>query len=390
MRKIRELEGILRLPSPINISIWWNIGSILGVVLGLQIITGIFLSIHYTADIFNTFSSIVHIIRDVPGGWIFRSLHANGASIFFLLIYIHIGRGLYYQRYLTQPRTWRAGITIFLLRIATAFLGYVLPWGQISYWGATVITNLLSAIPYLGDTLVSWVWGGFSVSQATLNRFFSFHFLAPFIVTIVVLLHLVFLHNKGSTNPLGNLNHGTKIPFHPYFTWKDIVGFLLIFLFLFFLVFFYPNLLTDPENFIEANPIVTPTHIQPEWYFLFAYAILRSIPSKLGGVIALALSVLYFYLFPLVGLMLNQGSTPFNPLGQFFYWIYIVVFILLTWLGACPVEEPFTSLAGPATLIYFLIPLLYFTRNKFWFILLKFLSSLTKMFTCQVKVADAV
>nr|ANC96350.1 cytochrome b [Helicella itala] len=346
------------MPSPLNISIWWNIGSILGVLLGMQIITGILLSLHYTADLWNTFNSIIHLMRDVPSGWVIRTVHANGASMFFLMIYLHMGKGLYYQSYILQPRTWLVGVTIFLLSMATAFLGYVLPWGQMSYWGATVITNLLSAIPYLGDSLVTWVWGGFSVNQATLNRFYSFHFLLPFAISVFVLIHLLFLHDKGSSNPLGSLHHGTKIPFHPYFTLKDLVGFLVMGLVLFTVVFFAPNLFTDPENFMEANPMVTPTHIQPEWYFLFAYAILRSIPSKLGGVIALALSVVYLYFFPLA-LGLSSMSTSFNIVSQYLFWSYVVTFILLTWLGACPVEEPFISLSQPLTVYFFVVPLLY-------------------------------
>nr|ALO81903.1 cytochrome b [Cernuella virgata] len=324
----------------------------------MQIITGILLSLHYTADLWNTFNSIIHLMRDVPSGWVIRALHANGASMFFLMIYLHVGKGLYYQSFLLQPRTWLVGVTIFLLSMATAFLGYVLPWGQMSYWGATVITNLLSAIPYLGDSLVTWVWGGFSVNQATLNRFYSFHFLLPFVISIFAMLHLLFLHEKGSSNPLGSLHHGVKIPFHPYFTLKDLVGFLVMIFFLFLVVFFAPNLFTDPENFMEANPMVTPTHIQPEWYFLFAYAILRSIPSKLGGVIALALSVLYLYFFPLA-LKIASTSTSFNVISQYLFWSYVVTFILLTWLGACPVEEPFISLSQPLTVYFFIVPLLY-------------------------------
>lgn len=235
-----------------------------------------------------------------------------------------------------------------------------------SYWGATVITNLLRAVPYLGDNLVVWIWGGFSVSQATLNRFYSFHFLVPFVIAVVAMLHLIFLHDKGSTNPLGSMFHGSKISFHPYFTWKDIVGVIVVGLVLLVVVIFFPNFFTDPENFIEANPIVTPIHIQPEWYFLFAYAILRSIPSKLGGVAALAAAVLFFYLFPILGSLKPQSRTAFNIPGQVFFWVFIVVFVLLTWLGACPVEEPYISLAQPATVLYFTLPLVIFTSNYLW------------------------
>nr|ATI24689.1 cytochrome b [Karaftohelix adamsi] len=367
MKKIQELEGLSGLPSPINISIWWNLGSLLGMMLVFQILTGVFLSMHYTADLYMTFNSVVHIMRDVPGGWIIRSLHANGASLFFLLIYLHMGRGIYYQSYLTQPLTWLSGVSIYLLSMATAFLGYVLPWGQMSYWGATVITNLISAIPYFGGDMVIWIWGGFSVAQATLNRFYTFHFLAPLLLVVVVLLHLIFLHEKGSSNPLGNLSHVSKISFHPYYTWKDLVGVFLVFFFLCLVVFFAPNFFTDPENFIEANPMVTPAHIQPEWYFLFAYAILRSIPSKLGGVLALACSVLFFYLFPYFSKIAKSSyPTAFSPASQLLFWVFAVVFLLLTWLGACPVEEPFVTLAQPATGLYFVLPLLYFLSHSAW------------------------
>nr|YP_009326381.1 cytochrome b [Polygyra cereolus]APD28056.1 cytochrome b [Polygyra cereolus] len=362
---MRFSENLLGLATPVNISIWWNIGSILGLMLGLQIITGILLSIHYTADMLNTFNSIVHIMRDVPGGWAIRSLHANGASMFFLMIYLHIGRGIYYQSYLLQHRTWLVGVTIFLLSMATAFLGYVLPWGQMSYWGATVITNLLSAVPYFGDSLVVWIWGGFSVGQATLNRFYTFHFLLPFVLVMLTLLHLLFLHEKGSSNPLGLKNHSTKISFHPYFTWKDLVGFLITLGLLFFVVLFTPNLFTDPENFIEANPMVTPIHIQPEWYFLFAYAILRSIPSKLGGVLALAGSIFILYLFPL-GMGFKLSNMAFNFVAQMVFWFFVVIFMLLTWLGACPVEEPYISLSQPLTVLYFMCPLLLLLSLKYF------------------------
>jgi len=318
---------------------------------------------HYTADLVNTFTSVIHIIRDVPFGWLFRNLHANGASLFFLFIYIHIGRGLYYQSYLTQPRTWLVGVTILLIRMATAFLGYVLPWGQISFWGATVITNLLSAIPYLGPRMVEWIWGGFSVGQSTLNRFFSLHFIIPFVIAALSALHLIFLHEQGSTNPLGNLHHTSKVPFHPYFSWKDFVGFIILFILFAFLGFFYPTLLGDPENFIPANSIVTPVHIQPEWYFLFAYAILRSIPSKLGGVIALVMSIAILYFLPLIGLLKDNISRAFSLLYQVTFWALVILFMVLTWLGACPIEEPYLNVAGPLTVFYFLVYFGFATHN---------------------------
>ena len=308
---------------------------------------------HYSADIIRAFSSVAHIIRDAPLGWLIRNLHANGASLFFVFIYMHVGRGLYYQRYITQPHTWIVGTTILFVRMATAFLGYVLPWGQMSFWGATVITNLVSAIPYVGHYVVEWIWGGFSVAGPTLNRFFSLHFILPFAIAGLRALHLLFLHEKGSTNPLGDLNHVRKIPFHPYYTWKDVVGFLVVFVLLVILGFYAPTILGDPDNFIHANPMVTPVHIQPEWYFLFAYAILRTIPSKLGGVIALVMSIAVLYFLPLRGLIKNMPSA-FNPLYQFCFWSLLGLFALLTWLGACPIEEPYSTLAVPLTALYFI------------------------------------
>nr|UKT66241.1 cytochrome b [Haplotrema minimum] len=366
LRKIREMEFLLSLPSPLSISIWWNGGSILGFMLGMQIITGLLLSLHYTADMISTFSSIIHIMRDIPSGWAIRSLHANGASMFFVFLYLHIGRSLYYQSYVTQYRTWMVGITIFLISMATAFLGYVLPWGQMSFWGATVITNLLSAVPYFGTMLVEWIWGGFSVGQPTLNRFYSFHFLLPFIILVMVMIHLLLLHEKGSTNPLGDQHHINKISFHPYYSWKDLVGVFVVLFVLMVFVMFYPNMLTDPENFITANPMVTPTHIQPEWYFLFAYAILRSIPSKLGGVVALAMSIMIFYFFP-VGVFYYNIPSSFNIIYQLLFWVFITVFIILTWLGSCPIEEPFLTMSKPLTMMYFILPVLMLSSSYFWF-----------------------
>nr|YP_004934823.1 cytochrome b [Leucophytia bidentata]AEQ93818.1 cytochrome b [Leucophytia bidentata] len=345
MQKIRTVESLAGLPSPLSISVWWNGGSILALLLGVQIVTGLFLSMHYTADMVNTFNSVVHLTREVSAGWLVRGVHANSASFFFMFMYLHIGRGLYYQSYISQPHTWSVGVTILLVSMATAFLGYVLPWGQMSYWGATVITNLVSAIPYWGPAIVEWVWGGFSVGQATLNRFYSLHFILPFLIGALSALHMLFLHEKGSTNPLGEHNHVSKVPFHPYFTWKDMVGFLVVAGLLMVVVLFYPSLLGDPENYTTANSMVTPTHIQPEWYFLFAYAILRSIPSKLGGVVALAMSVLILYFLPLAS---GKSATPaaFTPPYQVVYWVFVLVFILLTWLGACPIEEPYPQLSS--------------------------------------------
>uniref|UniRef100_A0AAU7YTH9 Cytochrome b n=1 Tax=Rhaphidophora duxiu TaxID=3229864 RepID=A0AAU7YTH9_9ORTH len=356
-------NALVDLPTPINISTWWNFGSLLGLCLGVQIVTGLFLAMHYTADIELAFNSIAHICRDVNYGWFLRTLHANGASFFFICIYLHVGRGMYYGSY-NYLHTWMIGVLILFAVMATAFMGYVLPWGQMSFWGATVITNLLSAIPYLGIDLVQWVWGGFAVDNATLTRFFTFHFLLPFIVMALAMIHLLFLHQTGSNNPLGLSSNTDKIPFHPYFTFKDIVGFVLMMLLLTMLTLLNPYMLGDPDNFIPANPLVTPVHIQPEWYFLFAYAILRSIPNKLGGVIALAMSIAILFILPFMN-MNNFRSTQFYPINQFMFWCMTSIVILLTWIGARPVEEPFIITGQILTVLYFM----YYVINPMTFLL---------------------
>lgn len=357
-------SALVDLPAPINISAWWNFGSLLFLCLIIQILTGLFLAIHYTADINLAFNRVNHICRDVNYGWLLRTIHANGASFFFICIYLHVGRGIYYGSYLFTP-TWLVGVIILFLVIGTAFIGYVLPWGQISFWGATVITNLLSAIPYLGIDLVQWVWGGFAVDNATLTRFFTFHFILPFIVLAATLIHILFLHETGSNNPIGLNSNIDKIPFHPYFTFKDIVGFIVITIILLLLVLINPYLLGDPDNFIPANPLVTPVHIQPEWYFLFAYAILRSIPNKLGGVIALVLSIAILAILPFYHLRKFRG-IQFYPINQILFWVIVVTVILLTWIGARPVEEPYVLVGQILTVIYFA----YFIFNpliiKWW------------------------
>lgn len=345
-------SSLIKLPSPKNISLIWNFGSILGICLLIQIIRGLFLAIHYVPNTNIAFQRVIHICRDVNIGWFIRILHANGASIFFTCIFIHIGRGLYYESYFLTE-TWNLGVVIFLLTIASAFLGYVLPWGQISFWGATVITNLLSAIPYLGQTLVYWIWGGFSVDNSTLNRFFVFHFILPFVVLIIVVIHLFFLHIKGSNNPIGISRKSFKIPFSPYFSLKDLIGFLIFFLILIFIISFFPYYLGDPDNFSIANSIVTPIHIKPEWYFLFAYAILRSIPNKLGGVIALLISILILIFLPFIKKRKKIQGNQFNLKKQVLFWILVITFFLLTWIGARPVEEPFVIIGQILTVIYF-------------------------------------
>nr|YP_009231364.1 cytochrome b [Pictichromis paccagnellae]ALV90042.1 cytochrome b [Pictichromis paccagnellae] len=360
-------DAVVDLPTPINISAWWNFGSLLGLCLITQILTGLFLAMHYTADIATAFSSVAHICRDVNYGWLIRNMHANGASFFFICIYLHIGRGLYYGSYLNKE-TWNVGVILLLLVMMTAFVGYVLPWGQMSFWGATVITNLLSAFPYVGDTLVQWIWGGFSVDNATLTRFFAFHFLFPFIIAAMTLVHLIFLHETGSNNPTGLNSDADKISFHPYFSYKDLLGFAILLIALTSLALFSPNLLGDPDNFTPANPLVTPPHIKPEWYFLFAYAILRSIPNKLGGVLALLASILVLMVVPLLHTS-KQRSLTFRPISQFLFWMLVADVAILTWIGGMPVEHPFVAIGQVASLLYFalflgLMPTAGWLENK--------------------------
>lgn len=357
-------NALVDLPAPSNISAWWNFGSLLGLCLIIQTLTGLFLAIHYTADIETAFNSVNHICRDVNYGWILRTLHANGASFFFICIYLHIGRGIYYGSYL-YIYTWSIGVIILFLVIGTAFIGYVLPWGQISFWGATVITNLLSAIPYLGIDLVQWLWGGFAVDNATLTRFFTFHFLMPFMVIAATIIHLLFLHQTGSNNPLGINRNRDKIPFHPYFSFKDIFGFIIIIIILFLLTILAPYKLGDPDNFIPANPLVTPPHIQPEWYFLFAYAILRSIPNKLGGVIALVLSIAILFVLPFTNSRKFRG-IQYYLLNQILFWYIVIIVILLTWIGARPVENPYILTGQILTVLYFSYFILNPIVTKWW------------------------
>nr|YP_010587531.1 cytochrome b [Biston mediolata]WAB46046.1 cytochrome b [Biston mediolata] len=357
-------NSLIDLPSPLNISSWWNFGSLLALCLIIQIITGLFLTMYYTANIEMAFYSVNYICRNVNYGWLIRTLHANGASFFFICIYLHIGRGMYYESF-NLKYTWMVGVIILFLLMATAFMGYVLPWGQMSFWGATVITNLLSAIPYLGNMMVNWIWGGFAVDNATLTRFYTFHFLLPFVILMMTMIHLLFLHQTGSNNPLGLNSNIDKIPFHPFFTYKDLIGFIVMLTMLIMMTFINPNMLGDPDNFIPANPLVTPVHIQPEWYFLFAYAILRSIPNKLGGVIALLMSILILIILPFTFNKKMQG-IQFYPMNQMLFWLFVMMIILLTWIGARPVETPYIITGQLLTFFYFLYFIINPLLNKYW------------------------
>nr|YP_009244968.1 cytochrome b [Amynthas moniliatus]AMO27092.1 cytochrome b [Amynthas moniliatus] len=355
---IKIINGsLIDLPAPNNISSWWNYGSLLGLCLVIQIATGLFLSMHYSPNIEMAFSSVAHISRDVNYGWLLRSIHANGASMFFLFIYLHAGRGMYYGSF-NLHETWNLGVILFILTMATAFTGYVLPWGQMSFWGATVITNLFSAIPYIGKSLVEWIWGGFAVDNATLNRFFSFHFILPFIIIGATILHIMFLHQTGSNNPIGINADSERIPFHSYYSIKDALGYMIAITGLSCLVLFEPNLFTDPENFLMSNPLVTPIHIKPEWYFLWMYAILRSIPNKLGGVLALFAAIVVMFIMPLTT-MSNKRSLSFYPLNQMLFWILTNSWAILTWIGGRPVEDPYITIGQTFTSLYFM----YFILN---------------------------
>lgn len=355
---------IITYPTPSNLSPLWNFGFLSGVCLVIQILTGIFLTMHYTPHTDFAFDSIQHIMRDVEHGWYIRYAHSNCASLYFVCLYMHIGRGLYFKSY-DFPRyaVWFTGVIIYLLSMLTAFVGYVLPWGQMSFWGATVITNLVSAVPVIGHEVVSWLWGGFSINNATLNRFFAIHFFLPFVILALVLFHLILLHDIGSTNPAANVNYLDNIKFYPYFLLKDLISFLVLIFVLTYLIHFKPNMLGHPDNYIKANPLITPKHIVPEWYFLPFYAILRSVPSKLGGVFLMIFAILILLIIPFL------SSTLFSipPRMRFFfrkiYWIFICNFLLLGWLGGQPVEDPYIFLGQISTFFYFfyfliLIPLL--------------------------------
>lgn len=358
------------LPVRVNLSIWWNFGSLLGLCLIIQIVRGLFLAIHYTPNIDTAFGSVAHIIRDVNSGWLLRSLHANGASFFFFCVYAHIGRGIYYGSY-GLVHVWGSGVLILVMLMAIAFLGYVLPWGQISYWGATVITNMVTAIPYIGKDVLYWLWGGYTVGNPTLLRFYVFHFLFPFVLVVVVFIHIVFLHEAGSNNPLGVEGDSDKVPFHIYYSMKDLVGFRVIIWILLYVCLLDPDLFLESENFNPANPLSTPVHIQPEWYFLFAYAILRSIPNKGGGVLALVCSIFVLLLLPVFrSSYIGCLRSGINPVRQVAFWMFVGVFGVLTWIGTCPVEYPYVEIGQLFTFLYFGFFFFYPIRMTLWWKLL--------------------
>ncbi|MAU27622.1 MAG: cytochrome b [Pelagibacterales bacterium] len=342
-------------PTPKNLNYWWNFGSLAGIFLLIQIITGIVLAMHYTPSVEGAFASIEHIMRDVNYGWLIRYIHMNGASFFFIVVYIHIFRGLYYGSY-KSPREvlWWLGLTILLLMMATAFMGYVLPWGQMSFWGATVITNLFSAVPIVGTAVVEWLWGGFAVDNALLNRFFALHYLFPFLIVGVVILHIVALHTHGSNNPLGIDRKGPQdsIPFHPYYTIKDLFGLSFVLTIFAAVVFYAPDYLGHPDNYIPADPLKTPAHIVPEWYFLPFYAILRAVPDKLGGVIAMISAILILFALPWLDTSKVRSAT-FRPIYKKFFWFLLIDVIILTWVGGSPAEGHFILIGRLATIYYF-------------------------------------
>lgn len=346
---------IIYYPTPSNLNYAWSFGSLAGIFFALQIITGIFLAMHYTANVELAFWSLEHIMRDVNNGWLLRYMHANGASMIFITLYVHIAKALYYRSYTpghSRAGLFYSGVIIFLLMMGTAFIGYVLPFGQMSLWGATVITNLITVIPFVGENIAFWIWGGFSVGNPTLNRFFSFHYLLPFIVVGIVFLHLTLLHLRGSMNPIGNTSIKDRVDFHPYFFIKDALSLFLALIIFSIIVFFYPNVLGHSDNYIMANPLVTPTHIVPEWYFLPFYAILRAIPNKTGGVIAMLASILVLFTLPTIDSAMIK-SPRLRPFSNIFFIFFVFNFLFLGFLGGSPAEEPYILLSRVSSILYF-------------------------------------
>lgn len=340
-------------PTPSNITYFWNFGAIAGLCLVVQIVSGIALAMHYAPNVDIAFASVEHIMRDVNYGWLIRYVHANGASMFFIIVYIHMFRGLYYGSYLyPRQHLWASGVVIFLAMMATAFMGYVLPWGQMSFWGATVITNLFGAIPVIGSEIVIWLWGGFSVDNPTLNKLYSIHYLLPFIIAALVIVHLILLHESGSNNPLGVSYKVDEIAFTPYSTYKDLFSFIIFFMFFGMFVYFMPNFLGDPDNYVPGNPLVTPAHIVPEWYLLPFYAILRSIPDKLGGVVAMFAAIAVLLLLPFY-LKSETKSAAVRPIYRWLFWLFVVDALILGWIGGSPIKYPFYEIGQIATVLYF-------------------------------------
>nr|YP_003934515.1 cytochrome b [Arcuatula senhousia]ACY00228.1 cytochrome b [Arcuatula senhousia] len=357
-------ESVYDLPCPINLSWWWSFGSMLGLCLTIQLISGIFLSFHYSAHESLAFDSVIHIVRNVNKGWFLRSVHTNGASMFFICLYVHIARGIYYGSYLDSA-VWNVGVILYLLVMGEAFLGYSLPWGQMSYWGVTVITNMVTVIPFLGKDILQHVLGGYSVCNNTLKRFYSLHFVIPFVIMGLASLHLLLLHESGSNNPLGVESDSMLIPFHPFYTVKDLLGFCWFMWVFVYLVCVNPELLGNPVNFIPADPMKTPIHVKPEWYFMFAYDILRSIPHKAAGVIAMLASILVLFLLPLLHTGNFQGLA-FYPINQGLFWVFVSSFLSLTWIGNSPVCEPYVTLGRVYSVIYFSSILIIPYSLKFW------------------------
>lgn len=345
---------IIHYPSPITLTYAWSFGSLAGICLVIQMLSGIFLAMHYTPHINLAFSSIEYIMRDVPNGWLIRYIHANGASMFFIVVYSHICRGLYYGSYM-KPREllWCSGVIIFFLMMGTAFTGYVLPWGQMSFWGATVITSMVTAIPVAGKMIVEWLWGGFTVRNPTLNRFFSIHFFLPFLIAGFSLIHLALLHKVGSNSPIGSDTGIDDLPFYPYFASKDVFAFFSFLVFFATFVFYFPNTLNHPDNYIPADPLQTPAHVVPEWYFLPYYAILRSIPHKAGGIIAMVGSIAVLALIPFINTSKIRNTT-FRPIFKFFFWIFIVDVAILTWVAQKPTDPTYVFTGQIATVYYFI------------------------------------
>nr|AXS65086.1 cytochrome b [Elateroidea sp. 2 KM-2017] len=363
-----KTKDIMNLPTPSNISFWWNFGSLISMMLVIQIITGTFLSMFYCPNINLAFESTMNIYRNINFGWIMRNSHSNGASFFFMFLFMHMSRGLYYSSF-KMYKTWMSGMLMLLTSMMIAFMGYILPWGQMSFWGATVITNLMSAIPYLGNSILLWMWGGFNLNNLTLNRMFTMHFIFPFILLIMTMMHIMFIHEKGSLNPLGTNSNIDKIPFHIYFTIKDLLSMTLFLMMMFTTIMIWPYKLSDPENFIPANPLKTPPHIKPEWYFLMSYSILRSIPNKLGGILAMGMSILIFLTLPMM--KKNFMSSQFCPFYKILMWNLMIMVLLLMWFSTMPMMEPFTKMNQMLTFFYFLnFPLMFF-MNWLWKMLIK-------------------